>query len=106
MSNLTQCRSGPTVFRPQWSHKSSDNNRPLPWMWRGALHKLLQWFDEQRQRRDSIDRLRRLDRRLLQDIGIDRDDIEGCVDRLLRQRRGPDQRAKPRGIARLISIRQ
>ena len=105
MSNPSQCPTGPASFQPPWGQNSTENARRLSSIWRGALSGLRQWFNEQRQRQDSIAQLRRLDARLLRDIGIDGDDIEGCVDHLLaQQRRREDQWAVLKSTAQLISL--
>ena len=47
------------------------------------LGKLAQWLDDRRERRRSVVRLQHLNDWMLRDIGVDRDDIEGSVDRVL-----------------------
>jgi uncharacterized protein YjiS (DUF1127 family) len=80
MSNRLQPCSGPAIATP-------DRIAHFLSIWRGAAARLLHWVTVCRQRRMSINRLQHLNAWLLRDIGIDRADIAGEVDRLLSEQR-------------------
>lgn len=54
-----------------------------------ALVRMLAAIGRRFTRRAAIHQLGRLDRRLLKDIGIEREEIETFVDSLLEERKGP-----------------
>jgi uncharacterized protein YjiS (DUF1127 family) len=80
MSNLLQRCSGPAIATP-------DRIVHFPSVWQGGAARLLHWVAARRQRRMTVNRLQHLNAWLLRDIGIDREDIPGEVDRLLSEQR-------------------
>jgi uncharacterized protein YjiS (DUF1127 family) len=87
MSNPTQRCSGPAVSALGWTGDGPMPPARFRSVWQGTIGRLRQWLAEQRQRRRSINRLQQLNEWLLRDIGIDREDIGGEVDRLLSEQR-------------------
>lgn len=87
MSNLAQRCSGPAVPAPGWAGDSPMSTARFRSVWQGTIGRLRQWLAEQHRRRRSINRLQQLNEWLLRDIGIDREDIGGEVDRLLSEQR-------------------
>jgi uncharacterized protein YjiS (DUF1127 family) len=80
MSNRLQPCTGPAIAAP-------DRTARFLSVWQGGAARLLHWVAQRRQRRMSINRLRHLNTWLLRDIRIDREDVEGAVDRLLSEQR-------------------
>ena len=83
MSNRLQRHPSPPTLLREFGHTEAPQDSPAPYraMWQGVIASLTRWLDEQRQRRGSVLRLQQLNDWMLRDIGIDRDDIEGSVDR-------------------------
>jgi uncharacterized protein YjiS (DUF1127 family) len=81
MSSLAQRQGDPVV------PASAREDRGGVWAAWPAIGAFLAWVAAEHRRRESVRWLRRLNPRLLQDIGVEQADIEGTVDRLLEAQR-------------------
>jgi uncharacterized protein YjiS (DUF1127 family) len=81
MSSLAQRQDDPVARTSAAGHRHG-----LLSAW-PAVGAFFAWMAAEHRRRESIRWLRRLNPRLLQDIGVEQADIEGTVDRLLAAQR-------------------